>query len=415
MLTPETGFSEATSSFEQLDGQAANNLSELPLNLPSSSGSKSALSSAVFLPEIEDNDDDRFLGSPLAATLGLRDARIGNNRQDFLTGDESDNRLLGRGGADSLTGLEGNDKLFGGAGSDTLDGGPGHDRLFGEGGLDAVLGGEDDDVLFGGKGTDTLNGGKGRDRLFGAQGRDTLVGGEGDDTLFGGRGNDLLDGGQGRDRLFGGEGRDTLLSDQGGDLVSGGAGNDFFWIAKEQFPDKPSRIRDFKVGQDTIGIDKVAGIDSTDDLVFQARGRNTLISAAGKELVILVGVSQKAITEAATSSFQIVPADSTEEVTVSLSLANDTGNNATDAVTADASVTGKVTNVNSLDKLLAGFGNAPTFDITDALQPDGSFLLTEELLAAVNGQPLENGALTLQLQAIDVQGLASATAKLTNT
>ena len=70
---------------------------------------------------------------------------LGSNFNDYLRGDDGDNRLDG------------------GVGDDLLKGGSGEDRL---------LGGADDDVLQGQLGNDVLNGGLGRDRLEGGGGED---------------------------------------------------------------------------------------------------------------------------------------------------------------------------------------------------------------------------------------------------
>lgn len=62
----------------------------------------------------------------------------------------------------------------------------------------------DDDTLDGGAGDDTLAGAMGADSLLGGEGDDSLSGGEGGDTAEGGLGADTLDGGAGNDLLIGG-------------------------------------------------------------------------------------------------------------------------------------------------------------------------------------------------------------------
>ena len=82
----------------------------------------------------------------------------------------------------------------------------------------ALTGDDSDNEIVGGFGGDTIQG---------LGGDDTLSGKWGDDTLFGGDGNDTLSGGSGADTLNGGNGRDIIYFADG-DIVSGGAYSDNF-------------------------------------------------------------------------------------------------------------------------------------------------------------------------------------------
>ncbi|NKD78094.1 calcium-binding protein, partial [Haematospirillum sp. H1815] len=182
---------------------------------------------------------------------------------DELTGDDKDNKLIGRAGNDTLDGGAGNDELEGEDGNDTLYGGAGNDTLYGEGGNDTLDGGAGNDTLIGGAGNDTLDGGDGSDTasywgqsapvkvtLRGAEeatvyvdgvaedtlrnienvwsrdGNDELTGDDKNNSLRGEGGNDTLDGGAGNDELYGEDGNDTLYGGAGNDTLDGGAGND---------------------------------------------------------------------------------------------------------------------------------------------------------------------------------------------
>ncbi len=148
---------------------------------------------------------------------------VGSRYGDALRGDDGSNGLVG--GA-------GNDELWGGAGNDRLWGDDGDDRLSGDSGNDSLQGGAGDDRLLGGAGDDWLWGGDDNDRLSGSAGDDWLTGDAGNDRLSGGSGNDLLQGGAGDDELRGGAGDDELWGDDefsgddGGISLWGGAGND---------------------------------------------------------------------------------------------------------------------------------------------------------------------------------------------
>uniref|UniRef100_UPI0023B30D01 calcium-binding protein n=1 Tax=Snodgrassella communis TaxID=2946699 RepID=UPI0023B30D01 len=111
---------------------------------------------------------------------------IQDNYTFTITGDDSDNVIVG---------WQGKDILSGGAGNDTLWGGDGDDILNGDDGNDIINGDNGNDILNGGDGNDTLNGGDGCDTLIGGDGNDTLNGGNGYDILIGGTGNDILKGG----------------------------------------------------------------------------------------------------------------------------------------------------------------------------------------------------------------------------
>jgi Ca2+-binding RTX toxin-like protein len=204
----------------------------------------------------------------------------GNALNNYIRGNDGDNRLSGEAGLDELRGGLGNDTLDGGTEADNMKGGLGDDlyfvddvgdeviEYFNEGidtvrasisftlgdhvenlrlqgsdnidgtgnGLDNTIGGNSgDNHVSGGEGNDTLSGGGGSDTLSGDDGTDLLSGGGGNDMLAGGAGDDLLQGDGGRDRLDGGSGADTL---------TGGAGADTF-VFSVASPGAADTITDF--------------------------------------------------------------------------------------------------------------------------------------------------------------------------
>jgi Ca2+-binding RTX toxin-like protein len=170
---------------------------------------------------------------------------IGSDHDDVLRGNAEDNYLYGNDGNDRLEGRGGGDTLVGGYGDNFLEGGEGDDQLHGNG---------DDDYLVGGLGADVLNGGDGEDaaiyvdstsgvvidlaagtgtggeaegdtlvdieKVIGYSHNDVQLGDDGDNLLFSLGGDDYLIGGDGDDVLMGGSGGDVLVVGAGTDLAS---------------------------------------------------------------------------------------------------------------------------------------------------------------------------------------------------
>ncbi len=111
--------------------------------------------------------------------------------------------------------------------------------------------------------------------------------------------------------------------------------------------------------------------------------------------------------ETVTVKIEVAPGDITPPV-ISTELATDTGSDNTDSITSNPEITGSVTDDLAVASLKAGFGEA-NFDITDALQPDGSFRVDADKLAEINGDNLlTDGAYTLNLVATDEAGNESS-------
>lgn len=132
----------------------------------------------------------------------------GNNGNNNLNGNGSNQVFASFGGNDTVNGNGGNDTFLGGDGNDTLNGGGGND------GFD------------GGNGNDQINGNGGNDYVLAGAGNDRVNGGSGDDFVDGGAGNDVINGNGGNDTLLGGAGNDSISSGGGDNLINGGVGND---------------------------------------------------------------------------------------------------------------------------------------------------------------------------------------------
>ncbi len=187
---------------------------------------------------------------------------------DDLGGDDLNDILIGTAEADALDGLDGNDVIRGLLGDDLLSGGNGSDNI------------------RGGAGRDTLQGGNGQDHLGGRRGDDVIEGGNGQDVLRGGRGADLLLGGADGDLIVGNLGRDTLIGGAGPDILSGGSGADLFVLEVE--PDQDI-IRDFQLGQDTLGLSEGLSVDQL-GVSVQSGDTFILLESANQTLAVLSDV-----------------------------------------------------------------------------------------------------------------------------
>jgi hypothetical protein len=88
-------------------------------------------------------------------------------------------------------------------------------------------------------------------------------------------------------------------------------------------------------------------------------------------------------------------------------LASDTGVSATDGITSNDTITGKVTDGASIATLSAGFDGAAASsftNITNQITAGGTFTLTQALLATIAGGTLADGAHVLHLTATDQAG-----------
>ena len=92
-----------------------------------------------------------------------------------------------------------------------------------------------DETILGGIGPDYIIGGGGHDALYGFGGGDWLDGGAGDDLVRGNAGDDLVDGGSGHDLVIGGNGNDYVTGYLGNDILAAGRGSDYIYAADGWF------------------------------------------------------------------------------------------------------------------------------------------------------------------------------------
>ncbi len=130
------------------------------------------------------------------------------------------------------------------------------------------------DLVFAGEGDDLI------DTTGSITGGSRLDGGSGDDILLTGIG----------DRAIGGMGDDTLFAGRGDNTLTGGVGQDSFWVATAQLPHQVNTITDFEAEVDVIGVGGL-GV-AYEDLHFRIEDSNTIVSALGQDLAILLNVEQ---------------------------------------------------------------------------------------------------------------------------
>ncbi|MDP3854028.1 calcium-binding protein, partial [Phenylobacterium sp.] len=154
---------------------------------------------------------------------------VGNGLNNFITGNDGSNHLVGGAGNDTLDSRGGTDLLEGGAGDDTYivnanasvveAAGAGIDTVKSMNGItmsanveNAILTNKGGSGVVGNTLNNEITGNVGGNRLSGGAGNDTINGGAGADALLGDAGADVLTGGDGADRfIFGrGSGNDVI-------------------------------------------------------------------------------------------------------------------------------------------------------------------------------------------------------------
>ena len=225
---------------------------------------------------------------------------LGSENLD-LTGNGSDNIILGNAGQNKLFGKGGHDVLIGGLGDDTLDGSFGRDQM---------LGGEGDDTYFVDSRSDVVTEGfgEGYDVVYAnvttilssnvekliLTGSESIGGGGNalDNHIIGNTGNNLISGGLGDDIMEGGLGDDIYVIADEGDKIIDTGGIDTVRTVIDIFA-LPDEIENIEV----IGLDDVSVVgnqfdnsirgNSGDNIIDGGLGSDKITGGAGADIFIV--------------------------------------------------------------------------------------------------------------------------------
>ena len=203
----------------------------------------------------------------------------GTGNNDDITGNDSNNVLMGLAGSDQLAGNGGNDTLDGGLGADYMEGGAGND-IYVVNDINDVA----DETSFLSNGIDLVNAGisyaldselenltlTGNAALAG-------TGNEINNVINGNNGNNVLNGLAGIDNLVGNGGNDTLSGGLGKDSLTGGVGQDKFLFDAAAGINNADTITGYIAADDTITLENaiftkftVTGAINASNLVAKA-------------------------------------------------------------------------------------------------------------------------------------------------
>lgn len=216
-------------------------------------------------------------------TAGI-DNYVGLANERILAGAGDD--IINLGAARDALGDQGDDSITGNASNNFLSGGLGNDTIFGGGGFDNIYGDDGNDRLIGGLNAEAIRGGAGFDHITGQDGSDSLFGGDDADFIEGGLGNDLLDGGTGADQLFGGLGDDRYTVDHIRDVVNeiGAGGIDVVRTDLGFSLVQSSRVRGDIENLVLTGSNNISGIgNALNNVITGNDGANTISGGSGMD------------------------------------------------------------------------------------------------------------------------------------
>lgn len=259
---------------------------------------------------------------------------IGNDLDNYITGNYTANILYGESGNDTINSYNNHsDTIYGGDGNDYIDVAMhGSNLIYGDEGNDTIGSyAFNTDTIYAGSGNDSINsadncsdiiyaedgndtiysssnnhntiyGGIGDDSIVSSSSANIIYGDAGDDTIgsynvsfdtiYGGEGNDLIDVGDNSSHLvYGDAGNDTITSYSGNtDTIYAGDGDDYIYSSEA------SNFIDTGIGNDTITITDLnsystisdsSGIDVLDlsnysqsDISFQLSGNDLIINSS---------------------------------------------------------------------------------------------------------------------------------------
>jgi len=167
-----------------------------------------------------------------------------------------------------------------------------------------------------------------------------------------------------------------------------------------------------------VGIDPVDGIfDNGNDRLAPGPGGeireiavggliSALSSIASQLLPVITRVNQSSVPTTTLPQIVTRPQDRVAP-TIEAGLAHDSGSSASDRITNDATIEGRVLDFSTIASFRVGLDQTPAAEFVEAKQhllADGSFALDPTFLAQLAGGTLTDGAHTLHLRATDSAG-----------
>jgi Ca2+-binding RTX toxin-like protein len=295
-----------------------------------------------------------------------------------LTGFATDETITGATGNDTLSGGDGDDVLIGLAGNDVLDGGNGDDVLRGGTGDDTLIGGDGIDTasysdaaagvtvnlgLVGaqatGMGSDSLSG---IENVTGSAFNDVLTGDAGANQLDGGAGNDLLDGGTGADKMIGGTGNDIYFVDDSGDQVVELAGEGTDTVNSSISYALTANVENLILTGAALNgtgndLDNAITGNANHNVLDGGAGADAMRGGAGNDTYVVDNAGDQVIElegegiDTVRASVSYALADNVENLVLTGTAANGTGNGLANVITGNAS-----------DNMLSGGAGDDTLD-----------------------------------------------------
>ena len=300
---------------------------------------------------------------------------VGGGGNDTLLGNVANNVLTGNAGNDLIAAGLGDDTLIGGTGDDTMLGGGGNDQFFVDASGDIV-------TELAGEGTDhvsssvnyTLTANVENLTLTGSALNGT--GNEFDNAIAGNASANVLDGGLGNDTMVGGQGDDLYVVDAAGDIVTEVAGEGSDTVSSAIDYALGANVENLVLtGAATTGtgndLDNAITGNALDNLLSGLGGNDTMSGGAGNDRYIVGETGDVVIelggegTDHVSSSVDYTLTANVENLTLTGSALNGTGNDLDNAITGNANanvLNGGLGNdilsgLGGSDKLFAGAGN----------------------------------------------------------